>query len=69
MTNTGGESRPEELKQQQPPASSSSVPEELLGFTPASELYSVGIFHLRVFLFFLFAAYGVLSVCICGSSR
>lgn len=52
MTNTSGGSRPEELKQkQQQPPSSSSVPGELLGFTPASELYSVGIFHLRVFLF------------------
>lgn len=51
MTNDNSESRPEtELKQEVPP-SSSSTSEELLGFTPASEIYSVGIVHIRVFCF------------------
>lgn len=43
MTNTSGEFTPEkELKQEAPPSSSS---EEMLGFTPASEIYSVGKLH------------------------
>lgn len=42
-TKVGGESRPERELRQEAPPSSSSVSEELLGFTPASELYSVGI--------------------------
>uniref|UniRef100_H3C342 ATP-dependent DNA helicase n=1 Tax=Tetraodon nigroviridis TaxID=99883 RepID=H3C342_TETNG len=40
-TKVGGESRPERELRQEAPPSSSSVSEELLGFTPASELYSM----------------------------
>lgn len=43
---TSTESTPEsELKPEVPPSSSA----ELLGFTSASEIYSVGIYHIRVF--------------------
>lgn len=73
MTNISSESGPEtELKQQAPP-SSSPGPEELLGFTPASELYSVGIFHGRLFFFFSLLVVEFFRfeyrICICDSSR